>query len=187
MQEHHLGYQAGKILVAGGASGLAARIGACLCGDGHRVRTATDPEETQGLLESERFDLIVVEPSLSPARMLALLEGARRQQPVPVIFLIPEEESVPELLAALRRTAGAASRDSEQELLRPSPQEPLPMTLHAVERAHILDVLRQCRGNKKKTAALLGINRSSLYGKLKRFGIAVGSGGTGARRELVTR
>lgn len=173
MQAPHLVSQAGRILVAGGGSGLVARIGDCLSGDGHQVHTATRAEDTEHLLASERYDLIVIESSMPPARVLTLLEEARRQKPAPVIFLITAEQGVPDLLETLRRTAGAASQDSEQELLQPSPREPQPMTLDAVERAHVLHVLRHCRGNKKKAAAMLGINRSSLYGKLRRFGITV--------------
>ncbi|HEY3177152.1 MAG TPA: sigma-54 dependent transcriptional regulator [Candidatus Polarisedimenticolia bacterium] len=39
------------------------------------------------------------------------------------------------------------------------------------EKNHIVHVLEQCRWNKKKAAVMLGINRSSLYSKLKRFGL----------------
>ena len=46
-------------------------------------------------------------------------------------------------------------------------------SLEQNERDHILETLQRCRWNKKKTAAMLGINRSSLYSKLKRFGLGV--------------
>ncbi|HKY33882.1 MAG TPA: sigma-54 dependent transcriptional regulator [Candidatus Polarisedimenticolia bacterium] len=53
-------------------------------------------------------------------------------------------------------------------------------SLDAVERRHILAVLEQCRWNKKRAAAVLGINRSSLYAKLRRFGLLAGSQAEGA-------
>ena len=43
--------------------------------------------------------------------------------------------------------------------------------LHDMERSAILDALAQCHGNKKKAAALLGIQRPTLYNKMKRYEI----------------
>lgn len=47
---------------------------------------------------------------------------------------------------------------------------PIP-TLAAVEKAHILRVLDHCGGNKKAAAELLEIDRSTLYAKLKQYGV----------------
>ncbi len=44
-------------------------------------------------------------------------------------------------------------------------------SLDDVERSTILQALAQCRGNKKKAAQLLGIQRPTLYNKLKRYAI----------------
>ena len=44
-------------------------------------------------------------------------------------------------------------------------------TLDEVERTAILQALAECRGNKKKAAELLGIQRPTLYNKIKRYGI----------------
>jgi transcriptional regulator with PAS, ATPase and Fis domain len=44
-------------------------------------------------------------------------------------------------------------------------------TLDDVERNAILQALAECRGNKKKAAELLGIQRPTLYNKLKRYAI----------------
>ena len=48
-------------------------------------------------------------------------------------------------------------------------------TLYEMERNFILRTLEECKWNKKKTASLLGINRSSLYSKIRRFGIGAES------------
>ena len=44
-------------------------------------------------------------------------------------------------------------------------------TLDEIERTAILQALAECRGNKKKAAELLGIQRPTLYNKMKRYAI----------------
>ncbi|MEP6603606.1 MAG: sigma-54 dependent transcriptional regulator [Spartobacteria bacterium] len=46
-------------------------------------------------------------------------------------------------------------------------------TLDDVERSTILQALAQCHNNKKKAAQLLGIQRPTLYNKMKRYDIAL--------------
>ncbi len=43
-------------------------------------------------------------------------------------------------------------------------------TLEAMERAHILRILEECRGNQSRAADLLDIDRVTLYHKLKKWG-----------------
>ncbi|MBL8751900.1 MAG: sigma 54-dependent Fis family transcriptional regulator [Planctomycetes bacterium] len=45
-------------------------------------------------------------------------------------------------------------------------------TLEQIERAHIAEVMERTGGNRAKAASLLGIATSTLYDKLKRFGLA---------------
>ena len=45
------------------------------------------------------------------------------------------------------------------------------LTLDELERRHILDVLARCDGGKTRAAALLGINRTTLWKKLRQYGI----------------
>jgi two-component system, NtrC family, response regulator AtoC len=47
--------------------------------------------------------------------------------------------------------------------------------LEEMEKEHIIRILRETRGNKKKAAEILGIERRTLYNKAKRLGIDFGS------------
>jgi len=44
-------------------------------------------------------------------------------------------------------------------------------SLDDVERTTIIQALAECHGNKKKAAELLGIQRPTLYNKMKRYAI----------------
>ena len=48
-------------------------------------------------------------------------------------------------------------------------------TLAELERMAIVQTLRDNKGNKKRTAELLGIDRRTLYNKLAAYGIAIES------------
>ena len=51
------------------------------------------------------------------------------------------------------------------------PRNDVGLSLYEHERLYILKKLAECHWNKKLTASVLGINRSSLYSKLKKYGI----------------
>lgn len=53
----------------------------------------------------------------------------------------------------------------------PGHEAPRPDDLRAVERAHVLEVLRREHGNKARAARALGVTRRSLYRLLERHGI----------------
>ncbi|HMC83437.1 MAG TPA: sigma-54 dependent transcriptional regulator [Candidatus Polarisedimenticolia bacterium] len=61
--------------------------------------------------------------------------------------------------------------------LKTAAEEPsdMKLSLHENERLYILKTLAECNWNKKLTASVLGINRSSLYSKLKKHGIGAES------------
>lgn len=56
--------------------------------------------------------------------------------------------------------------------VEPAAKSSLQESLAMAERAQILAVLEQVRGNRKEAARLLGISRGTLYYKMKRLGIA---------------
>ena len=58
-----------------------------------------------------------------------------------------------------------------REVLAPA-APPAPDTLEAAERRHIALVLRHTHGNKRQAAHLLGISRSTLLHKVRKYGLA---------------
>jgi DNA-binding NtrC family response regulator len=72
---------------------------------------------------------------------------------------LPAEVQLPVVLQKTERAAGQ----------RPSSTH----RLSDMERNAILDALAQCHGNKKKAAELLGIQRPTLYNKMRRYQIQI--------------
>lgn len=56
---------------------------------------------------------------------------------------------------------------------RPGVTETRPMTLETLEKVFIAETLKRCKGNRKLAAQDLGIDVSTLYRKIRRFGIEV--------------
>jgi DNA-binding NtrC family response regulator len=118
----------------------------------HTLLLASDPERRRVLADALRAagrEPLVVESPEAAAEALAAadLEG---------LFL---DLSLPALdLAALREAL--------------APGRPVaPDSLDDVERRHIHLVLRHTGGNRRQAARLLGISRSTLHNKLRRYGI----------------
>lgn len=74
------------------------------------------------------------------------------------------------LVLDLRGTPGAGLV-ALASALTPSDAAAPPVSLEAVEREHILVALRHTRGNKRRAAQLLGIARSTLIQKVRRYQI----------------
>jgi transcriptional regulator of acetoin/glycerol metabolism len=91
--------------------------------------------------------------------------------------------NIRELRNVLERAALLAQGDAllaeHLQLQPPSAARPFNAshgTLKEVERAYILRVLADEQGSIERAARALGIPRSSLYNKMRRFGIAQGTG-----------
>jgi DNA-binding NtrC family response regulator len=67
-----------------------------------------------------------------------------------------------------------APQSADSPAPSPPPHQP-GGSLEDLEREHIIRVLRETRGNKKKAAEVLGIERRTLYNKAKRLGIDLSS------------
>ena len=74
-------------------------------------------------------------------------------------------------LDGLRRLLEAGAGEQSAPAAGPAIGDDL--TLEELERLHIAAVLRRYRGNRTRTAEVLGIERKSLYRKAERLGIAL--------------
>ncbi len=94
--------------------------------------------------------------------------------------------SWPGNIRELRNVLESASILSDDGLIEPrhlslhatAPEPPAPHDLATIERRKIEEVLRRADGNKAKTARLLGLTRTQLYVRLRRYGIDLGEGGS---------
>ncbi len=124
---------------------------------------------------------------IEPLAKIFLANSAKRQGTAPK-RLDPEARSLllrhpwPGNIRELRNTIERAAIMSEGDTilaadlgvrLQAAPTAAAPIVpLAEVERAHILKVLDHCGGNKKIAAELLGIDRSTLYAKLRTYAIS---------------
>lgn len=103
-----------------------------------------------------REDLARLLPDLKRSALMVGSAEAAAEALSPGISLLLLDLSLPDLdLAALRRSL--------------SPRLEEPDSLDAAERRHIALVLRHTAGNKRKAAHILGISRSTLLNKVRKY------------------
>lgn len=114
-----------------------------------------DPVRRESLVRTLKADgqvPVVVDSADSAARALA----------VPGLDLAVLDLGLPGL--ALGQLRAALSPDNSLE----------PEPLEAIERQHIARTLAYTGGNKRRTAQILGIARSTLLAKVRKYGLVVG-------------
>jgi DNA-binding NtrC family response regulator len=103
-------------------------------------------------------------------------------RPLHIRFLVsdPRREDVVALREALRAAGHVVLHDQPRDLppeVGPAPDfvvsdgaaVPTPETLEAAEARHIAAMLRFTRGNRRQAAMLLGIARSTLLAKIRKY------------------
>ena len=83
-------------------------------------------------------------------------------------------ELIEKLVKAIKKRDNQRHIDTtlhEANQLKAKQESTLQMTLDEVERQHIIDTLEACRGNLVEASIRLGINRQTLYNRLKKYGI----------------
>ncbi len=136
---------------------------------GYSVTSAANRLESLGLLPTRDWSLVIVNSeSLAKEGREMLRELRERKPQTPVLVCSSKEVKTPgEMLA---RISGFLN-DS------PSPQRGEEAiagggaTLRAIEREHIRAVLKKNGWQIKKSAEELGIDRSTLYAKIEKYGL----------------
>ena len=139
-----------------------------------RERKEDIPPLVASFLKSFAQQLGKPEPAISPEAFQKLLEygwpgNVRELQNAieyAVVLARQDQITVKELPAEVRLPVALQKTErAAQQANGPA------RTLDDMERNAILDALAQCHGNKKKAAELLGIQRPTLYNKMKRYAI----------------
>lgn len=92
----------------------------------------------------------------------------------------PDGEHIRELTAALRAAGHAVLISAAAPVplhvspgpdfvLSEGPSQPIPESLEAAEARHIKAVLQYTEGNRRQAALLLGVARSTLLAKIRRY------------------
>jgi DNA-binding NtrC family response regulator len=117
-----------------------------------------DRSRAEHLAEALRNDASVVTTETHGAAAAAMVAGGLGESP----GLLVLDLTLPELdLQRLREALGESA--------------PPPEPLDAVERRQIAAMLRHTGGNRRKAAQLLGLARSTLLAKIRRYGLEPGS------------
>ena len=129
------------------------------------------PELAAVILQRLSVNSGLQQAQLTPEALLAL-------QTYPFPGNIRELENIVQRTVIMAKGETIEAGDLPQDLRGDAPllvkhEGPELVTLETLERRHIRDVLAACDGNKTRAAEILGIDRVSLWRKVKRLGLAV--------------
>jgi DNA-binding NtrC family response regulator len=147
-----------RILVAAGSAygdSLAAR----LRDDGHAVDLARSRQEALDLARRSQYSTFVIGYEPPEAECLEIICEIRRVQPEASVIVTVHGTNLEEQdFAALAHRALESSSNGV-------------MTLEAMEKALIRATLELTHGQIKEAAAIIGVDRSTVYEKLKKYEI----------------
>lgn len=118
--------------------------------------------------------LLVASADATSSVLAELLRGGGHQvvvEPDPAAAARALRHDPPDTLVLDLRGRPGGGLVALASALTPSGAAAPPVSLEAVEREHILVALRHTRGNKRRAAQLLGIARSTLIQKVRRYQI----------------
>ena len=143
------------------------------------VATASEPVTARQLAQKQVFDLAIIDLRLGASSGLDLIKQLKRDQPDGVIVLCSGYLSVAAAVAGVHAGADVVVfkpitfREILHRIDKHDQDEAPPLddtpTLARAEWEHIMRVLADCNGNVSMAARRLGIYRSSLQRRLKKF------------------
>jgi DNA-binding NtrC family response regulator len=166
----------------------------CLAQAGYQTQEAGTGEQALELLRQQQFDVIVLDMILPGVTGLALLQRFREMRVTSEVVMLTGQASVetaveamklgafdylrkPASLRELERIVWKAAEKHRQRhgpthLETASPAVLECDDLSTIERLKVVEVLRRERGNKARSARVLGIDRRKLYRLLEKYQIA---------------
>jgi DNA-binding NtrC family response regulator len=147
------------LVVAEGTAGetLAARLRT----DGHHVDTTPSGQDAIDRARDQQYLTYFVNFEVGGMDGIEIMKEIRRVQPEASIILTCRGPGTNEVeFVALARWAVSGQAD-----------DPEPMSLADMEKLLITAALRHTGGNIKESATILGIDRSTLYDKIKKYAI----------------
>ena len=145
-----------------------------------KVFTTTTTQEAAAVARREKPDLIVVDLRVGSSSGLDVVRELKAELPHSLFALVSGYLTTDVTVAAVRAgadvvltkpvTAVEIVRRLEEESTGPDDDDPTP-TLAQAESEHIARVMADCNGNISEAARRLGIYRSSLQRRLRRFGM----------------
>jgi len=137
---------------------LAARLRA----DGHQVDTIHTASEAIERAREAQYLIYYVDCEMPGMDGVEIMKEIRRLQPEASVIVTCRGPGLGEDDFAALAQSAVPGRESGAE----------PMSLAAMEKVVITATLRHTGGNIKESAALLGIDRSTLYEKIRKYAIA---------------
>ena len=144
-----------KILIIEGSPAAREAMSAHLTSSEYEVILCDTFTKVEQLCRTTKPDIIVIGSHLRDGNVLNLLPQLQSMQPEAAIVLVPETH--------VGRTTEAVKILSQQLATK---------TLHEMERRYIEEVLLLQGWRVQSAARELGIPRSSLYHKIKQYGIS---------------
>lgn len=144
-----------KILVVEGNSSTREIMRLQLASGQHEITMCESFAQAEQFCSTAKADIIVLGANLPEGRACDLLPRLKPLQPAATIVFLPEEHPEKAIDAL-----GMSGRHSGTK------------TLHEIERGYIEEVLSLQGWRVQSAARELGIPRSSLYHKIKQYGLA---------------
>lgn len=168
-----------RLLIQDGEKNVRVALAQAFRRAGDAVEALADADEAVEAAAHGRFDLVLVDQP-APGAAREIVARLRREAPESVIVVMSACASVEDAVEAMRLGARSFLRKpidpSEVRRLLPARESAAPapeelLTLETLERRQILATLERVGWNRRRAAKILQISTTTLWRRLKTFGV----------------